>query len=292
MRKVSYTIDGRRLRSARTGRFGAVLGPKQLRRLGRHRLVAKVRPRKGKARRIVLRIKTVPCQTLFTAQRWRTTAGQGLRVRVDALSAIRGLSFKVPAALLPRQGAKSRTIGFARFFIAGRAAPVKFNLKLPRKGRRTVLLAAASGRPGIDYRRGRLTVTGFPDRTAVAEITHVPRDQAGPRHHAQALPPQGDRAPRRRRQARVRAAPPRPALSAHALTPVSRAAACGGRSRTRARPLAGLERRDSLCYRECPLPRWIRPCGMPARRARTFTWRPARHSPRPSGLSTCTTWAR
>ena len=171
VRKVSYTIDGRRLRSARAGRFGAVLGPKQLRRLGRHRLVAKVRPRKGKARRIVLRIKTVPCQTLFTAQRWRTTAGQGLRVRVDALSAIRGLSFKVPAALLPRQGAKSRTIGFARFFIAGRAAPVKFNLKLPRKGRRTVLLAAASGRPGIDYRRGRLTVTGLPDRTAVAEIT-------------------------------------------------------------------------------------------------------------------------
>src|SRR6185437_10914495 len=39
---------------------------------------------------------------------------------------------------------------------------------------------------------------------------------------------------------------------------------------------------------------WIRSvrCGTPACRARTFTWRPARHSPRPSGLSTCTTWAR
>ena len=145
MRKLTYTIDGRRLRSARTG-LGAVLGPKELRRLGRHRLVANVQPRKGKARKIVVRLKTVPCQTLFTAQRWRTKVGNGLRLRVDALSAIRGLSFKVPATLMPRQGAKSRTIGFARFFIAGRAAPVKFNLKLPRKGRRTVLLAAAVGR--------------------------------------------------------------------------------------------------------------------------------------------------
>ena len=83
----------------------------------------------------MLKLKTVSCGTLFTAQRWRTTAGAGLRLRIDARTALSRLAFKVPAALLPRQTAKRRTVGFMRVFVAGQAAASAIALKLAPKGR-------------------------------------------------------------------------------------------------------------------------------------------------------------
>ena len=117
-----------------------------------------------------LTLTTQPCQTLFTAQRWRTTAGAGLRLRLDSRTALRQLSFAVPSALLPAQGAKRRPAGFIRLYVAGRAKPVRFPLTLPARGARSVMLAA-SGRPTVTRTRTGLRVTGLPARAAVAEVT-------------------------------------------------------------------------------------------------------------------------
>jgi hypothetical protein len=71
---------------------------------------------------------------------------------------------------MPRQVGKDRSVGFARFYMAGRGAPVRFNLKLPRKGRAAALLTAR-GKPTVRYRKGTLTITGLPAKAAVAEVT-------------------------------------------------------------------------------------------------------------------------
>ena len=76
----------------------------------------------------------------------------------------------MPAALLPRQLAKQRTVGFMRVFVAGEAKRRRFALKLSAKGRGKLLLKAPGG-PLVRYVRGGLEVRGLPARSAVAEIT-------------------------------------------------------------------------------------------------------------------------
>ena len=135
-----------------------------------HTLSTAVRGRRGAAKTVALTLQTQPCQTLFTAQRWRTTAGAGLRLRVDSRTALTQLSFKVPAALLPAQTAKRRVAGFIRLYVGGQAKPLRYKLWLPKKGAAPRLLAAA-GKPAVSFRKGGLRVTGLPLRTAVAEVT-------------------------------------------------------------------------------------------------------------------------
>ncbi|MEA2133751.1 MAG: large repetitive protein [Solirubrobacteraceae bacterium] len=170
--RVRYTLDGRKLRVGRKPRYKAAIAPSRLLRLGIHKLKATV-TRKGKGKRakpIVLKLKTVSCRTLFTAQRWRTTAGAGLRLRIDSRTELSRLAFKVPAALLPRQTAKRRTVGFMRVFVAGQAKRKRYALKLAPKHRGKALLKA-NGRPLVRYVRGGLEVRGLPARSAVAELT-------------------------------------------------------------------------------------------------------------------------
>ena len=170
--KVRYTLDGRKLRAGRKPSYKAAITPSLLQRIGVHKLKAMVTA-KGKRKRakpIVLKLKTVSCRTLFTAQRWRTTAGAGLRLRIDARTALDRLAFKVPAALLPRQTAKRRTVGFMRVFVAGQSQRKRYALKLVKKGRGKYLLKAA-GKPVVRYARGGLEVRGLPARSAVAELT-------------------------------------------------------------------------------------------------------------------------
>jgi hypothetical protein len=135
-----------------------------------HTLRTVVRGRRGAAKTVALTLQTEPCQTLFTAQRWRTTAGAGLRLRVDSRTALTQLSFKVPAALLPAQSAKRRVAGFIRLYVGGRAKPLRYKLWLPKRGAAPRMLAGA-GKPSVGFRKGGLRVTGLPLRTAVAEVT-------------------------------------------------------------------------------------------------------------------------
>ena len=168
-KSVRYTIDGRSVAARAGALHPAKLTPAQLGKVGAHTLRTAVRGRHGAARTVLLKLTTVPCQTLFTAQRWRTTAGAGLRLRIDSRTALTGLTFKVPAALLPKQGAAKRTAGFLRLSLGGRRKPVRFNLSLPKRGQKAVLLRA----PGPTVTRtGRgLVVAGLPAGTAVTELT-------------------------------------------------------------------------------------------------------------------------
>ena len=169
-KSVSYRFDGRAVSAAAGSRHPATLTPSQLGRVGVHTLSTSVRGRRGKTRTVSLKLATVPCQTLFTAQRWRTTAGAGLRLRIDSRTALAGLSFGVPAALLPQQSTKRRVVGFIRLYVAGVAKPVRFPLALPGRGTRAMMLAA-KGAPTVTMRHGGLRIGGLPARTAVAEVT-------------------------------------------------------------------------------------------------------------------------
>jgi hypothetical protein len=167
---VSYELDGRAIGAAKDPRHSATLTPAQLGKVGIHTLRTAVRGRRGAAKTVALTLQTQSCQTLFTAQRWRTTAGAGLRLRVDSRTALTQLSFKVPSALLPAQSAERRVIGFIRLYVGGRPKPLRYKLWLPKKGATPRLLASA-GKPAVGLRKGGLRVTGLPLRTAVAEVT-------------------------------------------------------------------------------------------------------------------------
>jgi hypothetical protein len=169
-RSVRYLFDGRPVAASRGARYPAALTPSQIGRVGRHTLKTAVRGRRGAAKTVSLTLTTQPCQTLFTAQRWRTTAGAGLRLRLDSRSALRQLSFAVPSALLPRQTGARRAAGFIRLYVASRSTPVRYPLTLPARGARSVMLAA-SGRPTVTRTRTGLRVSGLPARAAVAEVT-------------------------------------------------------------------------------------------------------------------------
>jgi hypothetical protein len=169
-KSVRYTLDGRAVAARAGARHPATLTPAQLGKVGAHTLRTAVRGRSGAARTVVLKLQTQPCQTLFTAQRWRTTAGTGLRLRVDSRTALTGVTLTVPAALLPKQTAAKRSAGFLRLSVAGRAKPLRLNLSLPKRGQRAVLLRAP-GKPTVTRTARGLVVAGLPTRTAVAELT-------------------------------------------------------------------------------------------------------------------------
>ena len=170
-KKVTYKLDGRKLKSKRKGRWNAVITPQKLQRIGVHKLVATVKGKTKKAKKVLtLKLTTVTCRTLFTAQRWRTFSGAGLRLRIDSRSAMQGISFKVPGVLLPRQVKAKRTIGFMRVFVAGESRRRRYSLKLAPKGKKTVLVRGA-GKPTVKLGKGKITVVGLPARAAVAELT-------------------------------------------------------------------------------------------------------------------------
>jgi hypothetical protein len=166
-KSVRYQLDGTALKAKKGPRFLAKITPVQLKRIGTHTLKAMVKGKRGAPKPVVLVLKTVPCRTLFTAQRWKTTAGAGLRLRIDARTALQRIAFSVPAGLLPRQTTKVRKVGFVRFFIAGQK-PRRFELVLPHKG---IALLSGSGKPAVTIGTAGVKVTRVPARAAVAEIT-------------------------------------------------------------------------------------------------------------------------
>jgi hypothetical protein len=169
-RSVRYRLDGTPLAAAARGSHDLTLTPERLGTLGRHVLTTTVRGRHGAERTIRLALTTAPCSTLFTAQRWRTTAGFGLRLRLDARSPLGKVAFAIPRSLLPERLDAARPAGFLRLYVGGRPAPVRYDLAVPRRGARAVLLGGR-GRPSVRLTRTGLAVAGLPAGTAVAEVT-------------------------------------------------------------------------------------------------------------------------
>jgi hypothetical protein len=166
---VRYQLDGKALSAGRAPRYAGTITPAQLGRTGTHTLKALVSGKRG-TKTVALALKTVSCTTLFTAQRWWTTAGAGLRLRVDARRALKQLAFTVPGALLPKQTAAPRTIGFVRVWVAGSSKRQRFDLKLPRRGAAAVAVSGAA-RPTVRYAAGGVKVTGLPAGAAIVEVT-------------------------------------------------------------------------------------------------------------------------
>jgi hypothetical protein len=160
---VGYTLDGRRLDAAGQMPYAAAVTPRRLGHVGRHVLQTRVVGRRGATATIVLTLRTVPCQTLFTAQRWRTAVGTGLRLRVDARTALRRAVFRLPRVLLPHGGSPRRTIGFMRVWVAGRDAPARYVLRL---GRGRLL-----GHPRVRLAHGALRLDRLPVGIEAAELT-------------------------------------------------------------------------------------------------------------------------
>ncbi|HYM59023.1 MAG TPA: hypothetical protein VES79_13755 [Solirubrobacteraceae bacterium] len=167
-KSVRYQLDGKALKAKKAPRYLAKITPAQLKRIGLHTLKATLKGKRGASQQVALKLKTVPCRTLFTAQRWKTTAGAGLRLRIDARTALQRIAFRVPAGLLPTQTTRARKIGFVRLLIAGQKRR-RFELVLPRKG---LALLSGAGKPSVTYgTAGLIKITRVPARAAVAELT-------------------------------------------------------------------------------------------------------------------------
>ena len=212
-KKVVYKLDGRKLKSKRGRTWKSAITPSKLRKIGIHTLKTTVtgRKKRSKGKVVVLKLKTTPCSgTLFTAQRWRTTAGAGLRLRIDARTAIKGVAFTVAKPLLPRTLRKQRTIGFMRVFVAG-------------EGKNSPLLAEAAqeGRQEDDALRrrqaDRQARQGRPPGQRAARprgryrAHALPREEARRRHQAPCVQAQGTG---RARGSHAQRAPARAALIA------------------------------------------------------------------------------
>ena len=139
--------------------------------VGIHMLKATVKgkKKKSKAKVVTLKLKTVPCKTLFTAQRWRTTPAPACgcastRARRSAASRSRCQA----AAAAPGQAAPHDRL-HARVR-RRRERPQRYSLKLAQEGQEEALVAGA-GKPTVKLEGGKLSVTGLPARAAVVELT-------------------------------------------------------------------------------------------------------------------------
>jgi uncharacterized protein YukE len=172
LRRVVYALDGRGMTAGAARKsFLLLLRPDQLA-PGKHQLVTTITPRKGAARKLTTNLSVVKCDTLLSAAQWRTTAGTGLRLRVDSRTAIKSAAFKVPASLA-RGLATGKPASSLRIGLPGRKR-VKVEL---RAGKGTI---AGSG-TSVVVKGRNVTVNGLPSATGIVEVTlYQPRAPKGP----------------------------------------------------------------------------------------------------------------
>ena len=118
----------------------------------------------------MLKLKTVSCRTLFTAQRWRTTAGFGLRLRIDARTALDRVSFKVAGRAAAAPGQEAARSASCACSSPARASRKRFPLKLAKKGRGK-LLRQGAGKPRSATSAAASRCAACPRGSAVAELT-------------------------------------------------------------------------------------------------------------------------
>jgi hypothetical protein len=155
---VRYVLDGRPLATGRR----ANVAPARIGAPGRHTVTVMLRTRTGVDQTIALPLRTSACSSRFTGRRSKS----GLRLRVDARTALTDITFTVPAKLLPRQTGAARPVGTLRLLVAGDAAPRTVGLVLPAKGTAPQLL----GVPSVRYTARGLLVSGLPPGTAAVEL--------------------------------------------------------------------------------------------------------------------------
>jgi hypothetical protein len=177
LRSVRYTLHGRALRSGRRAPYTLALAPSALK-PGRHVLVARLRPRTGRARTLKTTLRVAGCATRFTARQYRTTGGTGIRLRVDSRTATSSVVFTLPSAIT-RGLAVGTPSGRVR--IVNRSGRRRFTLR-PARGNRPAGLTAATGRPGVRVQGRTVAVSALPASTGIVELTvYQPRPPRGAR---------------------------------------------------------------------------------------------------------------
>jgi hypothetical protein len=175
LRSVRYTLDGRAVRAAAGSPYRLALAPATLK-PGRHVLAATLRPSRGATRVLRATLRVAACATRFAARQYRTTAGTGLRLRVDSRTATGSVTFTVPAAIA-RGLALGRPAG--RIRVVTPAGRRQFALT-PARGSTPARLTAAAGRPGVRVRGRTIAVTGLPASTGIVDMTvYQPRPPRG-----------------------------------------------------------------------------------------------------------------
>jgi fibronectin type 3 domain-containing protein len=175
LRAVRYTLDGRALRAGTRSPYRVALAPASLK-PGRHVLAATLRPSRGATRVLRATLRVAGCATRFAARHYRTTAGTGLRLRVDSRTATRSVTVTVPAAI-----ARGLALGTpsGRIRIVTASGRRQFTLSPARAGTPAGLTAAA-GRPGVKVRGRTIAVTNLPASTGIVELTvYQPRPPRG-----------------------------------------------------------------------------------------------------------------
>jgi hypothetical protein len=169
LRRVTYRLGGRRLRSSARAPYLLVVPPARLARHPRQTLVVRVVPLHGKARVAKLTLTTAACPDLFSVIHRPSPRGSLLGLRVDTRKALHSVTFRVPARLL----APSRARGWAgaiRLGVSGQR-PMNWRLVFPRvRAGAARVLSAGAGAPAVTLGRRTVTVTGLPARTGIVQL--------------------------------------------------------------------------------------------------------------------------
>jgi hypothetical protein len=169
VRTVELQLDGHRLGShGKPGRLSAALLPKALANTRNHLVTGVITPRKGAARTLVVKIRSIACATRFTAGQWRTTKGTALRLRIDSRRAVQSATFAVPSKFRIRAGAR-RVVGRLRI-VSAPGTSKTLNLRAPA-GKRSGALLTGAGVPTVTFTSRRITVSTVPGKTGIVELT-------------------------------------------------------------------------------------------------------------------------
>jgi hypothetical protein len=160
VRSLAYILDKREVARPKKSPYALALSPKLFATTSSHALALKVTPAKGRPHRMTLKITTAPCTNVLSGSQWRTATGTGLRLRVDSKTALSGVAFTVPTAMLPKAAdARKASIGTALAYVAG--------------GRK-VTVPFALTKTGV-------RLTGLPAGAGVVELTLYTRDATSPK---------------------------------------------------------------------------------------------------------------
>jgi hypothetical protein len=160
VRRVVYRLGGRRIAVRRRAPWTVRIGPGMLRRAERQTLTVRVVPRRGKPRVARVQLTSKPCSQLFTVVHRPSPRRSLLGLRVDSVSSLRRLVFRVPVRLLARRGERG-VAGKLRVRVPGRGAR-NYRLSFPRRRGRATTLLAGAGRPQVRVTGGRIVVSGLP----------------------------------------------------------------------------------------------------------------------------------
>jgi hypothetical protein len=178
MRGARLTLDGRPVSARRaTGamaggklaadaRLGLSILPAALARTAKHLLKVVVTPKAGRPRTVTATLKSAACLTRFSAGRWSTKTGAGLRLRIDSRSALTGVTYSLPPAYAKAFAKVKGPLGRLRV-IARTGSRITSLTGTGKLG----AAASAAGAPAVRLTAKGVAVTGLPSGAGIVELT-------------------------------------------------------------------------------------------------------------------------